>query len=346
MVHITEELRLFLKDFSEIVPGLGPVGVSVLFDNIDSFNDLFKLNKNELEKLKSSKGRRIFNEKTIGGFLRLIKFLEPSEGLTSNWIRLSTLRFIDQNIKAVEGKREIKDLKIDPFIVREFNLSPDEIVRFFLYQTVTKSVVTSMGTQFEKLAKISYLKITQQPGFDGELVKNSKKYFFQVKSGPDVLNKDMLERLGQHMDKAKKEEPGCEALLGLCYGRTDQISGKIKRYLPGEGLENVKIGEEFWDFITGEKGYYKKMLNAIYQASMLYPHFRKALDEIPEQTLRDTSKEQQKLTEVTNVDKNKATEGSIVEIIEGKIEDLIKDWRNKYGSLEDKTVNQMIEDHM
>lgn len=335
-----------MNDFSKIVPGMGPAGVSVIAEKIDSFNELFDLDKTKLMGMTTSKGRRVFREATAEAFLELLEFFEPSEDLTSNWVRLSTLKFVDQNIKGVEAKKGIDDLNIDPFIVREFNLGPEEIVRFFLYQTVSRGVVTSMGDQFEKLAKISHLDTTEQPGFDGELVREGKKFFIQVKSGPDVLNKDMLERLGQHMEKAKGENPGSEALLGLCYGTPDQISDKIRRYLPGEGLENVMIGEEFWDFLAGEEGYYKRLLHAIYQASVSYPQFKKKLHEVTGKVNRGVSKNQQELGGTGGEPGADTADSSIVEVIEKKIEDLLEDWQKKYGSLDSDTVDRMIEDHM
>jgi len=324
--------KYFTDRLLDLIKGLGEKSAKAVVEDAGSLTGLLELKRRDLKLLETEGGQTVFNSEQIDAFLELRKLFGADKSSEENCIKLLILKFIDRNISSVSSKDTIRKLNINPFIIRGFDLKdPHRIIEFYLYQSVTRGIVTSMGDQFEKLAKVVSLNNTDQAGFDGELVKDGSRYFVQVKSGPDVLNKDMLERLGVHMNNAKEEHPKCETLLGLAYGTRQQISDKIANYLPG-GLQSVKIGEEFWEFISGKKDYYQSILSTISEATGDYQQFVEVLYEMGDRAASDYQKE-----ETPN-------DSSLVGAINEQADVLKGKWIKQYGSLEKDTTKKMLKD--
>ena len=87
------------------------------------------------------------------------------------------------------------------------------------------------------------------------------KYFIAVKSGTSIFNADSMKKQGENFEEARRTlrtsggRIGFEAIVGYAYGtKTESGRGKAKIY------EEV-AGEEFWEAMTGDKDFYKKIIS-------------------------------------------------------------------------------------
>jgi len=86
----------------------------------------------------------------------------------------------------------LEDININPFLTRMLHLrTSEELLRFNVYQTVSRSIVTSMGTSLECMVA----DCGGRRGRRGEwhdVVKEDWEdtYWIQVKSGPNNIDKD------------------------------------------------------------------------------------------------------------------------------------------------------------
>jgi Type II restriction endonuclease EcoO109I len=80
---------------------------------------------------------------------------------------------------------------------------------------------------------------------------DGRRHFVQVKTGPDTANKDIAQNIARLLNAARARDPSAICILGVCYGRPDQISKIAKAELQATGV-GLKVGAEFWEFISGD----------------------------------------------------------------------------------------------
>ncbi len=117
------------------------------------------------------------------------------------------------------------------------------------------------------------------------------------------MNVGMVTSLNEAIHKLEKEKTSAKGILGMTYGTRNRISNQITANLKDQ--ENrMKIGREFWDFISEEDDFYKKLF-----------------------TLLDNSSE-------GLLDK------SFIELVEQKISDLEEYWNKNFSDLK---INEVLE---
>jgi Type II restriction endonuclease EcoO109I len=84
-------------------------------------------------------------------------------------------------------------------------------------------------------------------------VREGRRYFIQVKSGPDTANKDIAQNIATLLNSARARDPEAVCLLGVCYGRPDQISAIAHREMQSRGV-GLLVGRAFWEFIGDDVG--------------------------------------------------------------------------------------------
>ncbi|MFN3479492.1 MAG: PmeII family type II restriction endonuclease [Thermodesulfovibrionales bacterium] len=146
-------------------------------------------------------------------------------------------------------KLDINNLNFNPFLLKILNLdTPRKIAEFMINERLERSVVTSFGTRIQKIAKLIGGKGTGVEGGDIFIEKKGKRYYIQMKAGPNTPNKDLVNMINQLLRSATRRNAGSIALLGMTYGKREKVSDIIKRY----SHVDWKIGKEFWDFIGGK----------------------------------------------------------------------------------------------
>lgn len=167
-------------------------------------------------------------------------------------IREIFARFLDQRVLGLE-RLSLDHLKFNVVALRtiatmlEFD-TPEVLLRYRLAQHLERSLVTAMGTALQTVAKVIAGQGSGVAGADIEKLRDGRRYFIQIKSGPDTANKDIAQNIATLLNSARARDPEAICLLGVCYGRPDQISGIAHREMQARGV-GLLIGREFWEFI-------------------------------------------------------------------------------------------------
>ena len=205
------------------------------------------------------------NDKDRAAAQRVKKYIHPEATLKEHWIRFTAERLIRKmmdNIRAID----LEKINMNPFLIRALNLrTPQEIIRFNMYQTVTRSIVTTMGMSLEYMVGSSGARMGERgEWYDVVKEMGDLTYWIQVKSGPNNVNKDQIETFNDRFDQTEAEDNNF-ARLGITYGKRDAKTvsmGLVKKYMKN-WKERLLVGHELWDFVSEEENYHVKVLRWI-----------------------------------------------------------------------------------
>lgn len=183
--------------------------------------------------------------------------------LNENWVRFTVRRrgsaMID-NLKSIK----LENINMNPFLINMLRLkTPEEVVRFNVYQSVTRSIVTSMGTALEQMAASGQGTRLGRRGewYDVIKKKGNSTYWIQVKSGPNNINKDQAKAFATNFENTERKNNNF-ARLGITYGKKDLETlslGIVKNYMK-DWKKQLLVGREFWEFVSDQKDYHSKVL--------------------------------------------------------------------------------------
>ena len=211
--------------------------------------------------------------------------------------------------------RELKleDLEPNIFLAAALGISnAKDFVEFYARQHIERSIVTSFGFLIEEVASIIGTNIEKRKkgeelkGWNIKTVKDGKEYYIEIKSGPHSCNKDMLQSISKEQEMIREAKPDAIICLGLLYGRKEEVFGTIQTYYRGD---KVFVGKEFWEFISEDPEAYKKVLKLIIEA----------YEEVLQESLEKKT---------------------LLQVINEKIDELTKEWCEKYGDKLD--YNEML----
>lgn len=252
------------------VEGIGKnkaIAVANFFEDFDSF---FK-NVDRLDELKNANGKQIISAASIDAIKEQIRYYvhDYKKPLNEIWISILIKDFVKRSLAELKST-SLDTLLINPFLVEAFGFDDHiEVVTFYFYQKITRSIVTSWGFTVEGLLICSGAERSELAGFDLMVQKNKKKYHFQIKSSPNTMSIEQVRQLNTHihniMDKFNNVP-----ILGMTYGTRDQINSQIQSTLIGYP-ESTMVGRELWEFITSEKGYCQKFLKWIDEIMVFEP---------------------------------------------------------------------------
>jgi hypothetical protein len=137
--------------------------------------------------------------------------------------------------------------------------TPEDLLRYRLAQYLERGAVTAMGGALQKIARELSGSGSGVAGADIEVSRDGRRYFVQVKSGPDTANKDIAQNIATLLNSARARDPAAVCVLGVCYARPEQISTIAKRELEARGV-GLKVGREFWEFVSGEPACLEEIL--------------------------------------------------------------------------------------
>jgi hypothetical protein len=210
-----------------------------------------------------------------------------------------------QNIDELTAKELIQDSAINPFLVKALGISDfDALARFYVYQRVGRSIVTSFGTVIEKMVE-ALAGGTSGTWWDVVTDIGGTKYYMSVKSGPRDMDKDQVQHFAQRARELLQTEPNAHPIIAMGYGKGPM--GVISPTLRNERLDpdrHTLTGKQLYDTITGVPDYHKKLLQLTSEAAV------------------------------------QALQGSkIIEIIENKVNGIAGDFKRRY-----KTVDELLWD--
>ncbi len=170
-------------------------------------------------------------------------------------------------IDDLSAEKMIEESAINPLLAKALGLKDfDSLSRFYVYQRIGRSLVTSFGMRMEKLVE---LVIGGGKGEWWDVVKNSTKanYYVSVKSGPRDMNKDQTVEFSRRAKKIMKDDPNAHPFIAMGYGK--KAWPVITDTLLKEGLDPEKhsyVGKELYAFLSGEENYYTKLLDFVVNA--------------------------------------------------------------------------------
>jgi len=179
--------------------------------------------------------------------------------------------FVDENIGTFhEAKlRSIKELKLDkllrrknPYLFKAKNVrTSEEFIKNIVNAHLSSQEETMFGNFLERLAQFVCKKIfggNKTPGEDLDLdfTRDGIRYLVSIKSGPNWGNSQQIKKMKENFKKAKiiigSQNVVC--VNGCCYGRNRNEN---------KGDYVKKCGQSFWDFITGDLEFYKKIIEPL-----------------------------------------------------------------------------------
>lgn len=257
------------------VGGVGPgkgYAVAEFFDS--NWKGFLKADENSLLKIVRGNGTLILSKEQIEKLVKEKSEFSSFLDVRTAWIFLIGKDFLVSQIEMLRST-SLSNLDINPFLMKVLNLkTPGEILEFNLYQSVTRSIVTSWGTAVENLLnRCGATKFAEKnegrAGRRPDILKEvkGKTYFIQVKSGPNTMNVDMVNSLNEVIISYREKRPDTKFLLGMTYGTEKRISTQIRDNLID--FENsTLIGRQLWDFVSEEKSFHKKIFNILDSSSV------------------------------------------------------------------------------
>lgn len=295
-----------------LASGVGDTLSGYLAEHVASLSDFLNITEDDLKSLKNGKGRQIFNDDKVKGILQVANDHSALKDLPicEAWIFFLAQRFIRNQIKSLLAFK-FEHLDINPLLAKALHLkTPEDIIRFNVYQSVTRSAVTSWGMTVEEILRYSGCELDEikvgQKGRKADLkkVKDGKDYYLQIKSGPNTMNVDMIESLNKVIEEIEKA--GAKAFLGMTYGTRDRISAQILGNLK-DVESNTKIGRELWDFISESEDYHLKVISVLDNATQHEMEF--SFTDLLDKKISEFNEKWKKIHE--NKDINVALEGYI-----------------------------------
>lgn len=173
--------------------------------------------------------------------------------------------------------RDVKQFVINPFILTYLayyfkgNADYDTLAKVLLYPRILgTSIATTFGTQMQKfISQVLGGYGSLIPGIDIEFEDkiDGRKKYYQIKAGPQAINKDDIETISNHFQKVKNLSRTnnfsldiSDMVLCLVYGEPNEKSSIIKVL---EKDHTVYIGKEFWHHLTGDENFYAALVKAI-----------------------------------------------------------------------------------
>ena len=204
-------------------------------------------------------------------------------------------------------------LNCNPFLGTALNLSnnPTKFFKFNVWAFIQRSIVTSFGSTLENLLLYCSENVKKGTAPDGgekwDLLKNINDInnWLEIKSGPNDMDKTQILRYRNKMQIVENKDE--VAFFGFTYGNIEDSTvtlGLLNTYIDN-WEDKVKIGGELWDFLSAEEGYAGTLINLIrlVSADIFY-------------------------------DKD------IIELIELKTDQIIKEFQEKYENLDDYLSEQ------
>lgn len=299
------------------VEGVGKSSAAKIIILADNFEEVNNIKESDIiDNYEYKNGNCFFNKKQREQIINIINNINFNKDISILIVEDIIADFVGNAFeKIMELKLDILD--INPFLIRALKFDEaEEVVLFYLYQRITRSIVTSWGMTVENIAlAIGATKVPKKENvsdngkkFDIKKVRDGKKYYIQVKSGPNTMNIGMVESLNTMIKKIEERDKNSIGLLGMTFGTKEKLSNQISGNLNKVDNHSI-IGSKFWDFISEKKDFAEELLNIIDKAAEIY--------------------------------QKKSGGKKLSDIIEEKYELLLEEWDREYGGREKESIKRV-----
>jgi hypothetical protein len=266
--------------------GFGKKRAERLAGHFADTNEFLTVTEDQLREIRSVGGRRafIFQDEEIAKIIEVSRsgLLDPNLSNSKNFLSTLCRSFTKTQLEMIRSLH-IDDIIPNPFLIKSLNLNtPQLCIAFNIYARATRSIVTSMGYYTEKFLLASSDTLEEAPD-PWDLIKtrsDGSRYWIQVKSGPNDMDKDQIEKWAEYI--AEKIESGDSAYIGISYGKRSDVtvtSSLFSRYLPNNE-DRTLIGRELWDFVTDDPTYLGTLFETLVDSARRILSTRSINDEI------------------------------------------------------------------
>lgn len=239
--------------------------VSSYFTTVPEF---LTCTREQLAGLRSASGIPLrIDEGDIEKILRIKSagILSEELPLVDNYIRGLAREFTRRQVENMSSL-SLDSLNINPLLIRSLNLkTPLEVLEFNVSAAVSRSIVTSMGYFVQKLLEVTSDEVESvRSGWD--LVKHGpdgKNHWIQVKSGPNDMDKDQI--LYWLHEIQEVEGRGDHGYIGMTYGKRKDSTvtlSLMNTYLPDMEIRTL-VGRELWDFLSGDDQFHLRLFDGL-----------------------------------------------------------------------------------
>jgi hypothetical protein len=243
--------------------------ISAYFDNL---KDFFSATETDLRNLKNIKGKPLLSSEDVSKIIEVKAkgLISPERSFADNYIGLISRDFTSRQIKNLQGL-SLDSFNTNPFLIPSLNLStPEDVVRFNVYNAATRSIVTSFGNAVEYLLRGTSEELRR--GSDGwDIVRdnqNGHKEWFQIKSGNNDMDADQIRYWTKKITEV--EGRGDRGYIGMAYGKKDDKTvtmGLLKQYMPDWEAKTV-IGRDLWDRLSRRPTMHIQVIEILRKSAM------------------------------------------------------------------------------
>lgn len=269
-----ESVEEFIIRISRTVEGIGKATAGTIANDFNgNLQEFLRSDVTRLNKIVKSNGKPVLSGDQIIKLLAEINQVPKGLAIQETWVFFIGRGFLKSQIKMVNSL-SFQDFDINPLLAKALSLdAPRKVIAFNVYQTITRSIVTSWGDTVEQIAKFAGCKnndyiIEGKTGTNFDLAKSigGVDYYIQIKSGPNTMNVGMVTSLNEAIERLEHNKPGSKGILGMTYGTKNRISNQILGNLR-EADQRMKVGRELWDFIRETNDYHKELFKLLDNSS-------------------------------------------------------------------------------
>jgi len=195
----------------------------------------------------------------------------------------------------------IRDSSINPFLAKSLGLNDFEsLARYYVFQHVGRSVVTSFGSNMEQMIKVLF---TGERGVWWDVVRKTKKrnYYVSVKSGPNDMDKDQAVHFASEAKKIMKKDPKAFPVYIMAYGKSkNAIPVKAMKDEGVDPEKHMVVGKKAYEIITGDPDF----LDKVFKVAM-------------------------------NVKSSAGAEKTILESIDDKVDEIAAEFKKSYKNIDE-----------
>ena len=195
----------------------------------------------------------------------------------------------------------IRDSSINPFLAKSLGLNDFEsLARYYVFQHVGRSVVTSFGSNMEQMIKVLF---TGERGVWWDVVRKTKKrnYYVSVKSGPNDMDKDQAVHFASEAKKIMEEDPLAFPVICMAYGKSQNvIPAKAMKDKGIDPKKHMVVGKKAYEIITGDPNF----LDKVFKVTM-------------------------------NVKSSAGAEKTILESIDDKVDEIAAEFKKSYKNIDE-----------
>ncbi|WP_428325938.1 PmeII family type II restriction endonuclease [Nitrosopumilus sp.] len=249
------------------------------FDSLESFKNL-DVSKKIFEK-------RDIREAQRERLRKIQNIIDTRKDIQTNFVTYVYNRFAENAADLISGltaEKMVEESSINPFLAKALGLDNfDDLARYFVVQTMSRSLVTSFGTVLEIIIRVISC---GQKGNWWDVVEGDN--LWSIKSGPNDMNKDQVTEFSKRAIKANKANKNSKPRILMTYGKKPH--SVISDTLKGKNLDPAKYtatGKQVFELVTGDPNYHSTLLKIFSN----YKRQGKTLLEMMDEKVEDLSKQ-------------------------------------------------------